>query len=144
MNRFLSTKAIEFEGVNKVHASGRLIVIPPDRLLEHFLTTGNESMLRDAFLVPDVCADPHAIFEGYGRVGQSDALCYTGFPAGDYAKTHGIEPVLQVNRVLLVFMTEAYEVTKWRWCEVDPDGSGYPVNHQKRFGRRLWPMDSMN
>lgn len=34
------------------------------------------------------------------------------------------------------------EVLKWNWVEEDPDHEGFPIDHDSRFGKRLWPQNN--
>ena len=131
----------EFEGCAPSGNARRLFRLPMSRILKHFEDTGNRNMFADAWFVPDVCDKPAATFEGLSRSGQEEAICYTGVPSGEFSSKNEEEIRKPNGCTFMVFLTNQLEVTKWRWCKEDPDRPGFPVDHEKRFGRRLWPQD---
>lgn len=130
---------LEFEGLGVAGVAKTLFRLTKSKILAHFELTGNRSMLLEAYLIPDVVADPTGIWRGLQREGQEHAMCYAGIPAGNFAAQCLLEVEIPANRVFLVFMTSQREITKWRFSEQDPDRSGFPLGHQERFGERLWP-----
>ncbi len=132
----------EFEGLAPSGVTKRVFRLPKSRIIKHFHETGNERMFREAALVPDVVASPAAIFLGLARSGQEEALCYTGVPSGEFASNNGLEAVsVPKGYTFMVFATKDFEVAKWRLCEEAPERPGFPIDHETRFGRRLWPQD---
>src|ERR1700677_3105056 len=78
---------------------------PPALVLEQFrvepesiwncFATGNQSMLNDAWFVPDVCKSPLGIWAGLSREGQKLKLCYAGVPTGEFASSWGMNFAMQ-------------------------------------------------
>lgn len=130
----------EFEGASPTGLANRLIVVPKGRILKHLQETGNQSVLEEAWLIPEVCMAPTAIWRGLQRNGQEEAFCYCGKPDGSFAKSHGMEVAIPEGCVFLVFLTTNLEVTKWRFCKEDEQSPGFPVSHETRFGERTWPL----
>ena len=139
--KLAETHLIEFEGLAPTGESKRLIRIPLGRLAQHFQETGNRSKFQEAWLVPDVCTKPAGIWRNLKRTGQEEAFCYAGEPSGEFAEGKGIRIESPRGKVFMVFLTEGLEVTKWRYCEEDPNRPGFPLGHGDRFGERLWPKD---
>jgi hypothetical protein len=127
------------EGVSPRELREEEFDLEPDTLME-VVSTGNQSMLNDGWFVPDVCKNPLGIWRGLERAGQEEALCYAGFPSGEFAATYSMSFHRQEHRVFMVFVTPDFTVSKWRWSAVDSDGTGFPTSHQTRFGVRLWPQ----
>ena len=127
----------DLDNVPELHLE--LFRVDPETIWKCF-ATGNQAMLDDGWLVPDVCKNPIGIWVGLGRPGQEVKLCYAGNPTGDFAKEWGMNFTLQKGRVFLVFSTPDFVVAKWRWVDVDSDGSGFPTSHNTRFGAKLWPQ----
>ena len=115
--------------------------VAKDRLLGHFRATGNSAMFLEGLLIPDVLEHPAAVFEGLERPGQEESLCYAGVPSKRYVRDKSIEVPFPPGKTFLVFMTCNLKVTKWGWADEDPESPGYPMEHQTRFGRRLWPQE---
>jgi hypothetical protein len=133
---------IEFDGFCHVRESvAQHIYLPKHRLLKHFEDTGNLSMYDEAWYVPDVCKSPAGIWQGLDRTDQEEAYCYAGVPSGEFSIAHGMAFAFPNDHTLMVFLTRGFEVTKWRKCKEAADRPGFPFDHQKRFGGRLWPKD---
>jgi hypothetical protein len=132
----------EFEGKSPSGESVRLIRFPLNALLKHFDDMCNTSMRDEAWWVPDVCEDPAGIWRGLNRSDQNEAFCYCGVPSGRFAKQFsGPQIEFAARFVLMVFLDPQLEVVKWRKCLADSTIRGFPVQHESRFGERLWPTD---
>lgn len=145
-DRVLNSALAVFEGMDPTgNFTENFTVNRP--LLYHFHECGNQSMLNDAWFVPDICAKPLAIWEGLQRPGTENMLCYAGQPSGDFAKEHWhdwIHPEGHDDQIFTVFLTAGLQITKWRWCQIEPDGTGYPIKHQTRFRSQVWPTALKN
>lgn len=128
-----------FEGVDTDGETLREFQVEADTIWA-FVSQGNQSMLDDAWFVPDVMRNPVGIWKGLGRAGQSDSFCYAGDPTGNFADSFGMTYHLQESRIFLVFLNQDLTIAKWRWDIKDSDNSGFPTNHRIRFGERLWPL----
>jgi hypothetical protein len=132
---------LAFDGTGLAGAGQRTIIFPKTQILRHLEETHNVSVYNEAYLVPEVCANPTGIWRGLDRAGQDGTVCYAGKPTGDFARRHGIEVDFSDDDVFLVYLTDQLHVIKWRFCEQDPNRPGFPVDHGTRFGERLWPQD---
>lgn len=118
----------------------RTFSISEDTLRDRY-HNGRSASFYEAWLVPDICLNPIAIWRGL-RAGEEQSLCYAGQPSGDFAKQFGHEELVETNKpdqVFLAYVTPDGTVTKWRWAPVDSDGTGFPTSHNSRFEDRLWP-----
>jgi hypothetical protein len=137
----------QFEGQSP-DGSGRCwFVIAKGALLKHFQDTGNTQKLLEGCLVPEVLDRPTGAWQDLKRHGQEEAFCYAGKPTGRYIRDSTIQVPCPPGRVFVVYvlgkpMKEGqFKVLKWNWVEEDSGRSGFPVDHETRFGRRLWPPD---
>lgn len=87
----VGAELLSFEGLAPSGNASRQFIIPKAKLLKHFEESGNESMLREAWLVPDVCREPAGIWLGLCRTGTEGTLVYAGIPSKEFAKSHGYE-----------------------------------------------------
>jgi hypothetical protein len=133
---------LEFPGVAPDGLTEEIFTVDPTSLLRHLASTGNSSLLSDAWFIPDVCQHPSGIWRGLNRPGQEQSLCYAGIPNGDFALDHGASPTFQKGRTFLVFLTPTLTVTKWRWAESDTANPELPLDHNTRFVEQLWPKIS--
>jgi hypothetical protein len=108
--------------------------------LAQYEETGNSSLIVDAWLAPDVLISPSGIWQNLNRGGQQEAFCYVGVPTGNFARSQGGHVPLLEGKTFMVFLDKGFEVAKWRWCEMDGQTYGFPIDHDSRFGRRLWPQ----
>lgn len=132
---------LSFQGVGPAGVAKRTFNLPKDHIVKHLIETGNRSVYDEAFLVPETVANPAGIWQGLGRRDQDGALCFAGVPQGEFARQHGVEIDIPEDAVFLVYTTDQMVVTKWRYCEQDPERPGFPIDHDSRFGERLWPQD---
>ena len=118
----------------------------PQRMAEHFLKTGNRSKFLECALIPDVLKGPTGIWHDLKRDEMKDGLCYCGLPKGRRLAT-GIEVPIPPGKVFAVFVGGQrarggqYVVQKTNWVQECGERDGFPVDHEERFGRRLWPQD---
>jgi hypothetical protein len=121
---------------------GRIIRLPQSTIIKHVRETGNHAAFDEALWIPDVTRSAAAIFRGLGRDGQDEAFCYVGIPSGEFASNCRREDLaLPDGQTFLVFLRGDLEVSKWRTCKSDPRRPGFPIDHETRFGARLWPTD---
>lgn len=113
--------------------SGTWEVRIPHALVEHVQRYGPEHKFHELRLVKEVLELPTVVFEGL-REEQEEGLCYAGVPPCRYSNAGARLPV-PPGRTFLVFVT----VFQWRWEEMDPAMSGYPLDWRTRFGRQKWP-----
>jgi hypothetical protein len=132
----------EFPGMSPEGSGEEWFSVEANGLAFHLASSGNSSMLSDAWFVPDVCRYPAGVWRGLNRPGQEQALCYAGIPSGQFAFDHNATPFFQTDRTFLVFATPDFRVTKWRWSEADLVIPAYPLDYQTRFGEQLWPNAS--
>jgi len=93
------------------------------------------------YIVPAVLQAPTAIFEGLASDEDEDRRgvgwrCYCGAPAVAYRADGTSRPPFP-NQVYVVFVNEDRVAYNWRWEKTDPDAPGLPLNHAKRFKKRL-------
>lgn len=107
----------------------------------HWLRNRYWTIFYDAFLVPDIVESPLKIWQDLSRVGTDDFLCIAGVPTLKFARKHLVDSqiALQEGRVFLAFASDDFVISKWRWENVDSDGSGLPSSHNARFGKEIWP-----
>lgn len=90
-----------------------------------------------------IAGDPmlHWLRNRYWTMFYDDFLCIAGIPTLKFAKKHLVDSqiALQEGRVFLAFASFDFVVSKWRWENVDSDGSGLPSSHNTRFGKEIWP-----
>ncbi|MCA9050771.1 MAG: hypothetical protein KDA89_18660 [Planctomycetaceae bacterium] len=106
----------------------------------HWLKSGAWQVIYDAFLIPDVVRSPRGIWQGLSRP-QSDGLyCIAGVPDLEFATRHKLGDLMAVqqSRIFLVFADSSFKIGKWRWENVDSDGSGLPTSYNTRFGKLVW------
>jgi len=94
-----------------------------------------------ACIMPMILQKPSAIFAGLRRDEDEDRWgcgwrCYCGIPDKAYA-TDGAERPPYKDQVYLVFVNDQRVAYNWRWEKADPDDPRLPVDHEKRFKRRL-------
>lgn len=124
---------IEINGRTKYRVSPEMILM--------FWQTGLFTNMHEAFLIPDVVMSPLGAWQDLKRQDVAESICIAGYPNGQFALAHKLHSVvtLQQDRVFLVFATADLLISKWRWENVDSDGSGFPTSHNTRFGRQIWP-----
>ncbi len=107
-------------------------------------TLGRRSMGHTkecAFIVPIILQKPSAIFEGLRRDEDDDRWgcgwrCYCGVPDRAYTADGTQRPPYR-GQVYLVFINDQQVAYNWRWERADPDDPRLPVDHEKRFKRKL-------
>jgi hypothetical protein len=93
------------------------------------------------YILPAVLQKPNAIFEGLRHDDDEDRRnvgwrCFCGLPENSY-RTDGTQAAAYPNQVFLVFVNEDRVAYNWRWEKADPEDPSLPINHEKRFKRRL-------
>ena len=107
-------------------------------------TVGKRSMghaKECAAIVPRILESPTAIFEGLTLDQDEDRRgygwrCYCGIPEHSYG-VDGTPAAPYSGQVYLVFVNEDHVAYNWRWERADPDDLELPLNHAKRFRKRL-------
>ena len=136
----------QFEGQSPDGTGRCWFAIANDSLTSLLRATGNRHKLLEAFAIPEIVSSPKGSWQGWGRTGQEQALAYAGIPSGRYMSA-SIELPCPPGKVFVVYVsarpmqTGHLKIIKWGWVEGDPNRSGFPVDHETRFGRRLWPQD---
>ena len=108
--------------------------------------TGNRQKLLEGFAIPEVVSSPKGAWQGWGRPGQENAYAYAGIPSGRYLSA-SVELPCPPGKVFVVYVSARpmqsghLRIIKWGWVEQDPNRPGFPVDHETRFGRRLWPQE---
>lgn len=127
----------EFSGLTPTGNAERLMHFDADALLSYYNSHGLGSKLAEAWLVPDVCSNPAGTWRE--APGRGDVVfCYSGVPSGQYAAANNRTIEIPPNRVLIVSLSGAFGVLDWRFCQAAPDVPGFPVDHESRFGERIW------
>ncbi|MCA9010512.1 MAG: hypothetical protein KDB01_12235 [Planctomycetaceae bacterium] len=95
----------------------------------------------DAFLIPDIVAAPLKIWRDLNRAGAEGLYCVAGIPTLQFATNHKLDNLITLpeGQIFLAFASADFVVSKWRWEDVDSDGSGLPSSHNVRFGNEIWP-----
>jgi hypothetical protein len=141
MSELQTLMQVEFEGLAPTGNAKRLMTISPDGLMEHLVNTGSRSKIEEAWLIPDICQTPTAIWRDWDRAGTEGYFCYSGVPLGAFATEHQKTLQIPKEKVFLVYLTDQFEAVKWCYCQADPNRPGFPIDHEIRFGERLWPQD---
>jgi hypothetical protein len=131
----------EFEGMHPSGVGRVVFRVAKDGLLKHLRDTGNSAMYLDSMLLPAVLRAPTAVFEGLNRPGQEKNLCFCGKPSEKYLKDEHITVPPPPGKTFLIFATADFKVIKFGWEDEDQVMMGFPIGHQTRFGRRLWPAE---
>lgn len=134
-------EAIAIEAVNPLDGKPLSVIFSHARLQ----AVGRRSkgqVMDAALLVPQVLAEPRAIFEGLkreedegGRDRSAGWLCYCGVPDRSYTED-GEEAPPRKGRVFLVFVDKDCVAYMWYWVKCDPEDDSLPEDHAERFGRR--------
>ncbi len=136
----------EFEGVGIDGQTKQTFSLPATSMINWIVSTGNSALRQDAWCLPDVCAAPSGIWRGLGRTRQEKTLIYSGIPTGNFAQDYnmnaGEDFSIPPDRVFLVFLSEEYQIAKFRFEEADSDLPTFPVNYRTRFTEQLWPLHS--
>ena len=137
----VQSPVFEFDGVAPSGHGKRLIRLKHSTLMQSFEDACNREMLLDGFLAVDVCREgPDGVWQGLGRPELDLAYCYAGRASGKFASDNGIDRSLQPDETMIVFLTPDMEIAKWRRATMDLSNPGFPLGHDTRFGRRLWPL----
>jgi hypothetical protein len=111
---------------------------------ERLLAIGKRSRgqtLEAAYLVPQALQCHGPVFEGLCAEADEDKRgvgwrCYCGLPDSSYTPD-GDKCPPRSGQVYLVFVNDDCVAYNWRWERADPDHPDLPLNHEKRFKRRL-------
>lgn len=90
-----------------------------------------------AFVVPWVLLHPTAIFQGVREDAEGEWVCYCGVPPRAYENKSGAAREPWPNEVYLVFATDEGVIYCNRWDDCDPENPKLPVDHDRRFSKRL-------
>lgn len=131
---------LTLDAVNPTDGSNQTVQISYQRMQ----ALGRRSMGHTkecACIVPMILQKPSAIFEGLRRDEDDDRWgcgwrCYCGVPDTAYT-TDGTQRPPYQGQVYLVFINDEHVAYNWRWEKADPDNPCLPVDHEKRFKRRL-------
>ena len=122
---------------------GEWDILLADATIHQSRRKGLELASELANIVPDVLANPTAIFMGIrwepDENRASDVpgwLCYVGIPIASYNE-NGIEMPPFVDEVFLVFVNQDRVVYHFRWDKCCMDATTLPIGHETRFGKRV-------
>ncbi len=127
------------EGLNPAGKPGASFFV--DRVeLEQIERDGPEWKFEDARFIHECIQAPDAIFEGLGRPGHRESLCYSVRPTLD-PQDPASPGLPRYGCVFLAFVATAvggYLVFDWEWRDEDSDCPGHPANWETDFARRTW------
>ncbi|MGH7192912.1 MAG: hypothetical protein ACREJM_05165, partial [Candidatus Saccharimonadales bacterium] len=107
----------------------------------------NRSKQLEGFFVPEVLADPTAVWVDLKSPGKDDWLVYVGLPSGRFVEDTSIEIPCPPGKVFAVYVCGLkarggqYIVDSWEWVEADPGRRDFPIGHATRYGSQLWSRD---
>jgi hypothetical protein len=109
--------------------------------LELIRKDGPPGLYDDARFISEAVQKPDAIFEGLGRYGQRESLCYSVRPTADPDDEEEAATLPRYGQVFVVFVSPGQGgdvVFAWEWREEDPDLPGHSLHWQNDFARRTW------
>jgi hypothetical protein len=126
---------LELDGLDPSGTGTRVFRIEKS-FVQYFYKRSQLDKFHELALVKEILQNPGAIFQGL-RTEQEEGFCYAGLASCAFS-VRGIQIPPPTGYTFLVFVSTIDQIFQWRW-EIAEHNLVFPIAHETRFERRVWP-----